>query len=247
MDEIERKKNHILISVRTIYAKYEYLFTESLEVLEKKALDIFMNKDLSDDQIIEEMMRIVEQRIKNYENKEKNPGLENIPIEEQKHYDLNDLFDCRITKNCLHIHVVPKSVKKDMAQAGGPSRYLKDVVTPKLDDALAKINEILSTSEKEITVIMAVSPTLRLTKNLFSERGFDVSETKEEVFQRMFGNTKIFKAVISREKFMSIQRSTEKSNSKNELDEMFNNKESSEEVSNTSENNFHKRINSNQT
>ena len=229
MDELERKKNYILISVRTIYEKYKYLFTESLEALEQKALDTFMDKNLSDDQIIEEMMNIVEERLKN------DKGKKEIPIEEQKHYDLNDLFDCRITGHCLHIHVVPKSVKKDMAAAGGPSKYLKDVVTPKLDDALAKVNEILKTSEKEITVVMAVSPTLRLAKNLFSERGFDVSETKEEVFKKMFGDTKIIKAVISRDKFISIQnKNTEEKesnpSSKNELDEMIKVQESTKEI-----------------
>lgn len=238
-NDLEQKKTCILTTVRMLYSKFPHLFTDSLEVLEEKALNAFMDKDLSNDQIINELTKIVEEKMKACEEMQRKVDGIKVPIEEQKHYDLNELFDCRITDDCLHIHVIPKSVKEDMARAGGPTRYLNDVVAPNLDDALAKINDIITSSEKDINVIMAVSPTLRLGRKLFQERGFDVSETKEEPFKQMFGDTKIVKAVISRDKFLTMQE--EKKNN-NDLDAMFVNQKESKEDSKEAKKNTNKQL-----
>lgn len=219
-------KKYIESLVEKIYEKFSYLFPEDIEKLKEKALEKYLkpldNESLTTrlDSILEQMTSEVENRKKEYQDKQKK--IDNIPpIEEQKHYDLNDLFDCRITGNCLHIHVVPSSIKEDMMTAGGPTKYLNDVVTPKLDDALNKVVDILNNYEKDINVIVAVSPTLRLSQDLFRKEGFDVSQTKEEMFIKMFGDKEIYKAVISREDLLKRQEVIEQNTNSNEINNML--------------------------
>ena len=227
------RKKYIETFVEMLYGRFSHLFPEGLKVLKKKAIDRYLYTDLTYDDITKEMISIIE---KKKEEREKKLQEKEIPKEEQKHYDLNDLFDCRISHNTLHIHVVPKSVREDMANAGGPTKYVNDVVAPKLDDALDKVVEILDTDEKDVTTVAAISPTLRLAQNLFRERGFDVGETNDEKFVRMFGDSRIFMATIPKERLIELQKekqtqqipiqensvvTTEPPVVKNELSEMF--------------------------
>lgn len=248
------RKKTIEKYVEMLYGRFNHLFPERLDDLKKKAVDTFLNTDLSYDDIIQKLLKAVEERDKEY--RRKNEPTKVFKKEEEVHYDLNDLFDCRITNDCLHIHVVPKSVKEDMAQAGGPTKYLSDVVAPKLDDALDKVVDILNTKEQGINTVAAISPTLRLAQKLFVERGFDVGETTDEKFVQMFGDSRIFIATIPRDKLIKLQE--EKKNKpvevvtepvttpvvntpNNELSEMFSTFEPTKE-NNKQENDIHKQL-----
>ena len=222
------RKKYIEMIVEKLYTRFTRLFPERLEDLKRQAVDKYLYTNLTFDDITKEMISIIERRAEDKKKQEE--------IKEQPHYDLNDLFDCRVSHNTLHIHVVPKSVREDMANAGGPTKYVNDVVAPKLDDALDKVVKILDTDEKDVTTVAAISPTLRLAQNLFRERGFDVGETNDEKFVRMFGDTRIFMATIPKERLIELQTkketeqipiqenpvvTTEPPVVKNELDEMF--------------------------
>lgn len=193
-------EKYLRIITHKLYVRYEFLRTDSLENLTNKVLNRYLDSGMTTDQINRDLSDIVEKKREEYERMKKAQS----DIAKEKHYDLNDLFDCRVSNGCLHIHVVPKSVKDDMSQAGGPTRYLNDVVSPKLDDALNKVIDILNTSEKDIPTVAAISPTLRLAQNLFRERGFDVGETNNETFVNMFGDSKIFMATIPRDKLIEF-------------------------------------------
>lgn len=222
------RKKYIEMIVEKLYTRFTRLFPERLEDLKRQAVDKYLYTNLTFDDITKEMISIIERRAEDKKKQEE--------IKEQPHYDLNDLFDCRVSHNTLHIHVVPKSVREDMANAGGPTKYVNDVVAPKLDDALDKVVKILDTDEKDVTTVAAISPTLRLAQNLFRERGFDVGETNDEKFVRMFGDSRIFMATIPKERLIELQKekqtqqipiqenpvvTTEPPVVKSELDEMF--------------------------
>ena len=222
------RKKYIEMIVEKLYTRFTRLFPERLEDLKRQAVDKYLYTNLTFDDITKEMISIIERRAEDKKKQEE--------IKEQPHYDLNDLFDCRVSHNTLHIHVVPKSVREDIANAGGPTKYVNDVVAPKLDDALDKVVKILDTDEKDVTTVAAISPTLRLAQNLFRERGFDVGETNDEKFVRMFGDSRIFMATIPKERLIELQTkketeqipiqenpvvTTEPPVVKNELDEMF--------------------------
>ncbi len=258
--EILVRKKYIETFVEMLYGRFSHLFSESVEDLKRKAVDRYLYTNLTYDDITKEMISIIERK---KQEKEKKLQEKEIPKEEQKHYDLNDLFDCRVSNNTLHIHVVPKSVREEMANAGGPTKYLNDVVAPKLDDALDKVVEILDTDEslKDVSTVAAISPTLRLAQNLFKERGFEVGETNEEKFVRMFGDTRIFMATIPKDKLIELQEkkkneqqvqenqtvttepvSVEKPVVNNELNEMFNTPEPVKESNKVQENDIHKQL-----
>jgi hypothetical protein len=259
--EILVRKKYIETFVEMLYGRFSDLFSESVEDLKRKAVDRYLYTNLTYDDITKEMISIIEKKKEEKEKKLQEKERERDK-EKQLHYDLNELFDCRVSNNTLHIHVVPKSVREDMANAGGPTKYLNDVVAPKLDDALDKVVEILDTDEslKDVSTVAAISPTLRLAQNLFKERGFEVGETNEEKFVRMFGDTRIFMATIPKEKLIELQEkkkngevqenqtvttepvSVEKPVVKNELNEMFNTPEPVKESNKVQENDIHKQL-----
>lgn len=244
------RKKYIETFVDMLYGRFSHLFPESRDEIRKKAVERYLETDLSYDDITKEMISVIERR---KEEREKKLQEKEIPKEEQKHYDLNDLFDCRITNDCLHMHVVPKSVREDMANAGGPTRYLNDVVAPKLEEALNKVVEILESEEKDINTVAAISPTLRLAQNLFREKGFDVGETTDEKFTKMFGDSKVFMATISRDKLIELQTKKNKEEVmttpvvqepvvKDELSEMFTTPEPINNSNKVQENDIHKQL-----
>ncbi len=126
-------------------------------------------------------------------------------ITEEKKYDLNELFNCRISYNTLHIHVVPVSVKEEMAEMGRKEYF--EYVEKQLDDALRKIAPILQEpSNEDIDTVLAVSPTLKLSilQEMFARKGFEVGFTQDERFVNMFKTDRIGIARISREKFLQM-------------------------------------------
>ena len=122
----------------------------------------------------------------------------------EKKYDLNELFNCRMSGDTLHIHVVPKSVKDQISAAGGMKNYVSSI-EPMLDDALIKIVGILNEPGNEnIEYVYAVSPTLKLSvlRDLFAQKGFAVGFTDKEMFKEMFQTDKIGEALMSKTDFL---------------------------------------------
>ena len=216
----ESRKRYIELFTDKLYTRFNYLFTDSIDVVKKKAMDKYMDSSMTIPEITEDMVKIIEEMKKSHDRQEQ--------IKSEKHYDLNDLFDCRVSENCLHIHVVPKDVRADITNAGGPTKYINDVVAPKLDDALSKIADILNTEEKDVTVVAAISPTLRLAQQLFADRGFDVGETNNPKFIEMFNQDRIFKATIDRDKLLAIVKEKVEKESDN-LEENTETKENEDE------------------
>lgn len=198
--ENHERKKMIDICVDKFYSRFPQFYPESLDELKNKAYARYLYDEKYNkydyQQIIAELAQDCERRRKQQKILKE--------IASERHYDLNDLFDCRVSGNCLHIHVVPKDVKADIANAGGPTNYVNNVVAPKLDDALVKIGNILQEEEKNVNVVVAVSPTLRLAQNVFSDRGFTVGETNNPRFTEMFGQTKIFEASIPSEEIIKL-------------------------------------------
>lgn len=126
-------------------------------------------------------------------------------IANEKHYSLNELLDCRITNKTLHIHVVPKTVKEDMKQMG--IRKYTEYAEERLEDALARIYDIIVKEEQDIQTIFAVSPLLshNFIKKMFEKHGFNTSTEPNEMFEKMFPDKKIGQAIIKRDKFIQIQ------------------------------------------
>lgn len=253
------RKKYIEMIVEKLYTRFTRLFPERLEDLKRQAVDKYLHTNLTYDDITKEMIGIIEKRAEDKKNAEE--------MKNQPHYDLNDLFDCRVSHNTLHIHVVPKSVREEMANAGGPTKYLNDVVAPKLDDALSKVVKILDTDEKDVTTVAAISPTLRIAQDLFRERGFEVGETTDEKFVRMFGDSRIFMATIPKEKLIELQTKKDEEVEvhtepmttpivqepvttpvaqepvvKSELDEMFSTPEPVKQTNKVQENDIHKKL-----
>ena len=113
------------------------------------------------------------------------------------------MFDCRITDNTLHIHVVPKSVKGEIKELG--LKNFLDTSEEKLFDAFNKIADIIQLDENlGIQNIFAVSPLLKVSavQDLFRKYNFEVGMTKNEKFMEMFGTKRVGEAIISRENFM---------------------------------------------
>lgn len=127
---------------------------------------------------------------------------------DEKHYDLNDFFDCRISYHSLHLHVVPKSIREDIRKMGSG---FYDYVETKLEDALDKLPDILNDPDNsDIKTIMAVSPLLRSdkAKAIFVNNGFDVVENIPEVFTNMFHTDRIGLVTIPKEKFLDNHEKT---------------------------------------
>lgn len=104
----------------------------------KKAIDKFSNSQ-EDIQIIRQQIDLgIERIIKRYLS---------IMQNNERHYELNNMFDCRITNDTLHIHVVSKSLQEDI-QKMGLKKFI-DFMDVKLQDALTHIPIILNYSENE--------------------------------------------------------------------------------------------------
>lgn len=135
-------------------------------------------------------------------------------VTKEKHYPLNELLDCRITNDTLHIHVIPKSVKKDIDQMG--NRQYFEYANERLDNALSEVYTIITTQEQNIQNIFAVSPLLsrNIIKKMFENQGFDTSIKPDKIFEEMFPGEKIGQAIIKRDAFIQIQEEKQKNKTK---------------------------------
>lgn len=143
--------NYINTLVKGINEQYGDIIKEDQR---NKAIFMYKDSDKTIDQIKAELDELVKELIKNYLK-----GQQKVE-EKEKHYNLNDFFDCRISNNTLHIHVVPKNIKDDISRLGLGEYY--KYVDEKLSDALSKIPAILKEpSNKNIKSVFAVSKLLR--------------------------------------------------------------------------------------
>lgn len=153
------------------------------------------------EQIIDIINTRKEEAIKNYQHASNNQN----KILEEPHYDLNELFDCRIANNTLHIHVVPKTVKDAITEMG--LRNYLNYSEEKLVDAFGKIGNIIIQPENaNIETIFAVSPLLksRRLQAMFQKYSFDTSMTDNPYFIEMFKTPNIGQASISRNNFLNM-------------------------------------------
>lgn len=160
-----------------------------------EAINMFTNSDMSLEEIKEQINELIKELIKNYKNKE---------IKNESHFDLNDYFDCRISNDTLHIHVIPKDIKHDLMEMR--QDYYRYVAT-KLEDALNRIPDILNLPENaNVKNIVAISPLLRTphSQEMFKKYGFDVSISTKAKFVDMFHGKRIGKAVMNKDKFIKI-------------------------------------------
>lgn len=167
-----------------------------------KAIEMYSNSEKDIETIQNEITELVNKMIEEYKEKRNKP--------QEKHYELNDFFNCRISNNTLHIHVVPESIKADIAKLGLREYY--KFIDEKLKDALSKIPVILQmTDNQNINTVFAVSPLLRTkeSQEIFRKYGFDASISTEEKFVEMFDGKRIGQASISRDKFLSMYQNQE--------------------------------------
>lgn len=167
-----------------------------------KAIEMYSNSEKDIETIQNEIIELVNKMIEEYKEKRNKP--------QEKHYELNDFFNCRISNNTLHIHVVPESIKADIAKLGLREYY--KFIDEKLKDALSKIPVILQMPDNQnINTVFAVSPLLRTkeSQEIFRKYGFDASISTEEKFVEMFDGKRIGQASISRDKFLSMYQNQE--------------------------------------
>ena len=197
MEDLEIRKRARAIA-KELNNKYPGIIHE--DVVNLFLSDLY-NSELSEAEIDKKVNAAVERVVKSYTDRKNKKRDKN----NERHYALNDMFDCRITNNTLHIHVVPKSVKEDIEELG-----LKNFIAisdEKLFDAFTKIVDIIQLDENMgIQNIFAVSPLLKVSavQDVFRKYDFDVKMTKDEKFMKMFGSKRVGEAIISREKFISM-------------------------------------------
>ncbi len=198
------KKEYVEQYLNNIIKQLNEHNIKTTEEQRRFVLDKYSSSDKSIEEIKKEIDELVQQFIENYRKRQQELLKRK---QEEKEKQLNDLFNCRISNNTLHIHVVPESVKEDIIKAGGIKKYLDNVVTPNLDDALTKIVDILKDPQNQmVSNVFAVSPLLRLpqVQEIFSKRGFSTGINNNEIFKKMFDNAKIGDALISKEKLLSL-------------------------------------------
>lgn len=233
MTEREERISHYTNDVvRQLNDKYPGIVTED-------SVKTFLSNLFSSSHNEEEMMGIIDSMVeKTVVNYKERMALQEA-VKSELHYDLNDMFDCRITGNTLHIHVVPKSVKEEMTRLG-IKKYL-EVTGGKLEEAFLMIADIISREEHaNISSVFAVSPLLRITavQGLFKKYDFDTKMTTNETFIKMFKTKKVGEAIISRERFLNMVAdrnlgtvASEDKDVSSELSSMFNDSSKKDGVS----------------
>ena len=186
---------------------YEELNSEYPGIVSIDSVNEYYDKLSTSKYSKEELTTMIDQNkervIKHYLNNKSNMER----ISQEKLYELNDLFNCRVSNDTLHIHVVPVSIKKELAEMG-LKKYL-EFAEVKLLDAFSKIYDILCQDENnDIKTVFAVSPLLRVSiiQDLFRKFGFDAGLTDSELFKSMFNSDRVGQAIISKEKFMTLEK-----------------------------------------
>lgn len=155
---------------------------------------MFTNSDKSIDEIMEELNDLIIKMIENYKKSKENL--------KERHYNLNDYFDCRVSNDTLHIHVVPSEIGMDFVRN----------VDKKLLDALTNIPQILNLPEnKDVKNVFAVSKLLNppCIQELFKKYGFETSKATDQKFIDMFKSEQIGQAIMSKEKFIELYEKNE--------------------------------------
>lgn len=196
MNELEIRKRAVDITSK-LNEKYPGIIHE--DIVNLFLTDLY-DSDLSDAEIEKKIAEGINRVVSRYvgRNRRRNKSLE-------RYYDLNEMFDCRITNNTLHIHVVPKSVKEYIARVG--LKKFIGISDERLFDAFCKISDIIQLEENlHIENVFAVSPLLKVSavQALFRNYGFEVGMTKNIEFIEMFGTKKVGEAIIKRDKFMTM-------------------------------------------
>jgi len=70
IEQKERKK-YIELFVDKLYTRFNYLFTDTLDVVKQKAMDKYLNSSLSITEITDDMVRIIEDMKKEYDRKQR--------------------------------------------------------------------------------------------------------------------------------------------------------------------------------
>lgn len=167
-----------------------------------RAIEMYSNSEKDFEIIKNEITELVNKMIKEYNNKRE--------MVSEKHYELNDFFDCRISNNTLHIHIVPPALDSYIAKMG--LREFYKFVDKKLEDVLPKISSILQSPDNlNVRTVFAVSKLLRTreSQEMFRKYGFDASMSNNEKFIEMFNEKRIGQASISRDKFLALYMSSE--------------------------------------
>lgn len=156
---------------------------------------VMFNNDPDDLEVIKSKINnLIDDMIDRYE--------QIIDISKQKHYELNEFFDCRISNETLHIHVVPKSIEEDMKKRKLNITKYVQYVNSSLDDALIKIVSILSENDnKNINKIFAVSPTLKskIAQQIFVSKGFaEIKKSESELFRNIFKTEEVYETQMTK-------------------------------------------------
>lgn len=223
MTEREEKISHYARDVaRQLNEKYPGIVTVD-------SVNTFLSGLFETSHSEEEMRGIIDNMVEKTVVNYKQRMAQQEEVSREVHYDLNDMFDCRITGDTLHIHVVPKSVKDEMTRLG-IKKYL-EVTGKKLEEAFGIIADIVSREENaNINTVFAVSPLLRITavQGLFRKYDFDTKMTTNEKFINMFKTKRVGEATISRERFLDMvadrnlgRTNVEEKNFSFELSSMF--------------------------
>ena len=150
-------------------------------------IETLMDLDLSNTEILkiidEDKAKLIEEYIDMIENKK-------IGMNDN-YYVLNDLFCYIITNDVLHIHVIPKSVKRQIDDVGIKS-YLEKT-EELLQDVFVKIAEILNLEKNSnVNMIFAVSRLLhsKHVKPIFEKYDFHVKTSDKQYFVNRFKTKK---------------------------------------------------------
>ena len=112
--EQNMRKKYIELFVDKLYTRFNYLFTDKIEVVKQKALDKYLNSNMTIPEITEDMVKIIEKMKEEYNknNKKDEPKeVDNIPTthEEMPVTNQEEIEDVEV----VHVPVTAPSVEPD--------------------------------------------------------------------------------------------------------------------------------------
>ncbi|MCL2383112.1 MAG: hypothetical protein FWC79_02930 [Oscillospiraceae bacterium] len=126
-------------------------------------------------------------------------GIIRARVSTDKRENINDFISYGITDDTLHMHIIPEDVSAMLNREGVKQANLK------LIDALEHIRGVMREDES-IKTVFAVAPILRAKQfqAMFTELGFEVSQTTSEYFLQKFPDAKaVYQASLGREAILS--------------------------------------------
>lgn len=88
-DEVNKRKKQITLIAESYYNRFKFLHSESCESFVKKIYDLFLNSDLTINQINEEILKIVKIRKNEFEKQENKLNL----IDKEKAEEANKIVE----------------------------------------------------------------------------------------------------------------------------------------------------------